>query len=603
MTELRGVAPGIAYAGTMYRCRRLITSMIASAPAVLLGSLQACRSPTEVSLDLSTDVPCAAFSGAAISVGTQASVETKAPATTTTTCSGAGTIGSLVIVPSGSTDEEITLRVAGGVGRDPETCTDDAADFTGCIVSRRAVRFIDHTPLTLEVPLRASCIGVVCPELQTCARGACVSDAVPTACGTAGEACGEEQLDLDAGTARDASLDATTLDAADGAAPESGTSDGGPFGSTDGAPDVTTVDAADGSVTSVPPVCLDGTAPGALWPVTGRCSSHDSHTTLVGVTAGTVACTAGSGAAEAPLAIDAAGQLYTGDASGVLRVYDENLVRAATYSIGRGQITSVAIASATVIYVASATAISRLTLPEAAMVIAPQSQAPLPLLVASNGDLVTGDGVTINAYGAAFPRTAWTYAPAKESANPIPFAVAAVPTGGLLGSWQNEGELYPLNDDGVAGDSLPSDEPTGALVLANGRAYTWNQPGLALENGAESDIAGIVGVALTSSAIAVTSNPTNQIGMVSLFDPVTIKPKVQVALPQGTTVVSAPAVDGNDTVYFLTSDGKLHVRTAAGIDTPLDATGISAVSAPPPIIGRGVVYVGGLGAGGICMYK
>ncbi len=591
----------------MYKRGRSLTSLLLALLPVMLVSAPGCRSPTEVSLDLTTDVPCASFTGASVAVGTQDTVETKPPATTTSTCNAGGTIGSLVIVPSGSDDAEITIRVAGGVNRDPETCTDDAADFTGCIVSRRAVRFIEHTPLTLDVPLRSACVGVVCPDTQTCVEGACVSDLVPATCGTGGEACGEAQLDLDGAVPADGGVvDAGTDATVDSGVPEAATMP--PLDATADGPPVDAADAADGSqAVFVPPTCADGTAPGALWPVTGRCSNHDSHTTLLGERQSTVVCNASSAAVESPLAIDAAGQLYTGDTKGILRIYDARVNLQKTVTIGQGAISSLALISSTDLFVGSATALSKVTLTATPPTISSvqKSQAPLPLVVAGNGDVITDDGTVIDAYGAGFPGTAWTYAPATVDSPPYPVSVATVPAGGLVTSWGNEGALYPLSNEGVAGAGIASTEPIGYLLLdATHGGYTWNQPGLALwNNGAESDITSIVGVALTSTALAVTSNPTEQMGMFSLYDPVTLKPTVQVSLPQGTTVVSAPAVDGDDTVYYLTSDGKLHVRTAAGLDTPLAATGVSKTSAPPPLIGDGVVYVGGLSGGGICMYR
>jgi hypothetical protein len=593
----------------MYKRGRSLTSLLLALPPVMLVSAPGCRSPTEVSLDLTTDVPCASFTGASIAVGTQDTVETKPPATTTSTCNAAGSIGSLVIVPSGSDDAEITIRVAGGVNRDPETCTDDAADFSGCIVSRRAVRFIEHTPLTLEVPLRSACLGVVCPATQTCVEGACVSDQVPATCGTGGEACGEAQLDLDGAVPADGGVvDAGTDADATVAPPEGGTMV--PADATADAPPPDAADAADAADASPPaPTCADGTEVGALWPVTGRCSNHDSHTTLLGESQGHVACNASSGTVESPLAIDAAGQLYTGDTKGVLRIYDAMLNPVRSVGVDKGAISSLALISSTELFVGSATALGKVLLPigaDATVTSVQKTQAPLPLVVARNGEVITDDGAVIDAYGAAFPSTAWTYlAPTTGMFTPYPVSVATVPSGSLVTSWGNASLLYPLSNDGAATTAIPSAEPVGYLLLdATHGGYTWNQPGLALwKNGPESDITSIVGVALTSNALAVTSNPTEQMGMFSLYDPVTVKATVQVSLAQGTTVVSAPAVDGNDTVYFLTSDGKLHVRTAAGIDTPLPATGVSTTSAPPPIIGNGVVYVGGLSGGGICMYR
>jgi alpha-tubulin suppressor-like RCC1 family protein len=43
-----------------------------------------------------------------------------------------------------------------------------------CVVVRRVVQYIPHSPLTLKVTLERACLGVQCPENKTCSRGNCV---------------------------------------------------------------------------------------------------------------------------------------------------------------------------------------------------------------------------------------------------------------------------------------------------------------------------------------------------------------------------------------------------------------------------------------------
>src|SRR4051794_13514004 len=54
-----------------------------------------CKDPTEITFALSTDVPCDRITGIAITVGAPGDVETKAVATTSHRCVGAGDLGSI----------------------------------------------------------------------------------------------------------------------------------------------------------------------------------------------------------------------------------------------------------------------------------------------------------------------------------------------------------------------------------------------------------------------------------------------------------------------------------------------------------------------------
>jgi outer membrane protein assembly factor BamB len=161
--------------------------------AVPLLLLQ-CQQPTEVTLALSTDVQCAQFTGVTIAVGSAADIEAQAPATTSQSCTPSGDLGTLVVVPSQSRNAEVDIKIVAGVNRDPTSCV--APDYgTGCIVARRSLQYIPHTPLELDIVLSEACNGVVCPVDQTCVEGACTSAAVsdPGACATP-RTCGEGAL-------------------------------------------------------------------------------------------------------------------------------------------------------------------------------------------------------------------------------------------------------------------------------------------------------------------------------------------------------------------------------------------------------------------------
>ena len=190
---------------------KTIFASLAVAGAVSLGLLVDCREPTEITMVIKTDVPCEAWRNATITVGRVGEVESKSPVTSTTDCSGGGDIGTLVVVPSGASDDEITIKVVAGEQRDPETCRAPGYG-PGCIVARRTVRFIKYAPLRLIVPLRHACNGVVCAVDETCVVGSCKSALISNSgqCSAAG--CDESTLSPgDAGVAPPPVVDAGAL--------------------------------------------------------------------------------------------------------------------------------------------------------------------------------------------------------------------------------------------------------------------------------------------------------------------------------------------------------------------------------------------------------
>ena len=143
--------------------------------------LASCREPTELTLDLTTDLSCSGsdpLGETSIYVGTAEALARPigelTPAAVTQGCMGGreGRIGSIVILPSGSDDDRISIRVV--AGRKSASC---AANLqSGCIEARRSLGFVPHTSLFLPVVLTKSCENVVCDNAtDTCADGRCVS--------------------------------------------------------------------------------------------------------------------------------------------------------------------------------------------------------------------------------------------------------------------------------------------------------------------------------------------------------------------------------------------------------------------------------------------
>jgi N-acetylneuraminic acid mutarotase len=181
-----------------------------------------CRTATAITVDVTTDVDCPRISDTTIAVAPPGAIDGRDPAAATRGCAS-GHIGSLVVTPSGADDDILGLRVVAGLdGKSAEQCARDGF-VGGCIVARRALRYLPHESLRVPVVLRAACRDVVCPaqggQLMTCVDGACVPATIgdPSAC--EGNGCGENVL-------ADGGVDATTrdgsADASDGSDAEAG---------------------------------------------------------------------------------------------------------------------------------------------------------------------------------------------------------------------------------------------------------------------------------------------------------------------------------------------------------------------------------------------
>jgi formylglycine-generating enzyme required for sulfatase activity len=185
------------------RRRRWLLVAAAIAPTAVLAA-EGCRAPTEVTLALRTDIDCKDFEGAEIRVGSPEKAELGDPVTEATTCNADGTIGTLVVVPSGASDAEFEVVVVAGRAVDPATgCKapayaapkkPGASVEPGCVVARRRMKFLPHTPLKLPIDLRKACIGVTCDVDSTCVNGTCFQATFsdPSAC--EGDGCGEGSL-------------------------------------------------------------------------------------------------------------------------------------------------------------------------------------------------------------------------------------------------------------------------------------------------------------------------------------------------------------------------------------------------------------------------
>lgn len=131
--------------------------------------MPACGTPTQVTFEIRTDVPCGSVKGVAISIGRPGTIEFASPATVTSDCRG-GMIGTIATIPSGDDRASIALRVTLGVDTLVENCT-AANRYKGCIVARRELAFIPDTALEVPVGLYLGCKDVPCDERTTCKVG------------------------------------------------------------------------------------------------------------------------------------------------------------------------------------------------------------------------------------------------------------------------------------------------------------------------------------------------------------------------------------------------------------------------------------------------
>ncbi len=150
-----------------------------------------CKSPTEISFVITTDVNCARVRDTAISVGTLGTLNKKPPAATSEVCTTGGKLGTLVVTPSAGRSDEVEVQIVTGLdGKRAEDCI--SGDLTGgCIVARRALRFSAHSALVVNIAMESSCRDVPCAGDQTCDKGRCVNAEVG--------ACATGSCDLDAG--------------------------------------------------------------------------------------------------------------------------------------------------------------------------------------------------------------------------------------------------------------------------------------------------------------------------------------------------------------------------------------------------------------------
>lgn len=190
-----------------------------------------CREPTQITLEITTDVSCADVAlggGVLVRVGNPATIDvTGSTSIVATDCNG-GKVGTLAIVPSNTDDDQVAILAAVASRSDPALPIVRSADCDpknpgNCIVTKRVLRFVPYTSLRLPVHLSLACAGVTCPDpSQTCVAGEC-RGIVPDC--TDPNGCTTPPPVIDAG--RDATLDTNVpeIGVGDGKIPDVGAPD------------------------------------------------------------------------------------------------------------------------------------------------------------------------------------------------------------------------------------------------------------------------------------------------------------------------------------------------------------------------------------------
>jgi hypothetical protein len=253
------------------------------AATALLG----CRTPTQIEVVVTTNLPCAQTNGTALTSGTLGAIESAPPTTTSSACLESK-LGSVVLLPSGQDDALVGFKVVTAInGQNLDACTPDATGSYGpnCIVARRALRYVPHAMLTVDVLMSSTCAGKTCDPLSTCVEGACVPATIgdPTQC--EGSGCTEQVLPPTTGS--DAGLDATlpVEGGLDATVPADSEVDGA--GATDATADAPTDAPSESSAPpfdagTVPGCDVSGAQPGSPWPMVDYCPSHRNRSPLVG---------------------------------------------------------------------------------------------------------------------------------------------------------------------------------------------------------------------------------------------------------------------------------------------------------------------------------
>jgi hypothetical protein len=123
--------------------------------------------PTEIVLEVYTDLPCPAQAG--VAAGRAGELGDRATSATSNECDPeTGSLGRLVVIPRADQGAEVALEIRVSDGSTSlENCV-ASKNYAGCIVARRILNFIPQRSVRLRVDLRNPCLDTPCDETTTC---------------------------------------------------------------------------------------------------------------------------------------------------------------------------------------------------------------------------------------------------------------------------------------------------------------------------------------------------------------------------------------------------------------------------------------------------
>ncbi len=163
--------------------RSLVTFAVS---AVVTGVISSCLSATQVTFDITTDIPCADIGRTAITAGLEGETEKADPVKVVQSCTAdgkVGAIGTFAVYPKAKNEFRASFKVtvATTAGIDVTKACTPSQGYRGCIVSRRRISFVAHRGLRVPIEMLLICKDVQCDENSTCNKlGRCVSNIVDT---------------------------------------------------------------------------------------------------------------------------------------------------------------------------------------------------------------------------------------------------------------------------------------------------------------------------------------------------------------------------------------------------------------------------------------
>lgn len=244
--------------------RRLGSAVLALGPIAAIVAASACRSPTQITVRVTTAFACSDLSNDTVSLSAGAAPGANIAQTISTDCHD-GYVGSVVLVPSDHGDRVAIEVIAALSPRALDADGKCAEGSDGRIHARRSIAFIPHTPLLVPIELEKSCAGVTCDPRDTCFQGGCKSATIDSPDRQSSNGCGVPKQPPN------------------GSSPDGGAPDASPDASPDAPHDAPSDSPSDGAVTSPVAGCdMRALQKNAPWPMEGYCPGHRRKSPLAG---------------------------------------------------------------------------------------------------------------------------------------------------------------------------------------------------------------------------------------------------------------------------------------------------------------------------------